>query len=67
MIIKSKAGNGNKVHVYIDNEYVLTVYDDFWFQFGFKDGETVTEEEVAEKKKEIEELKAKLNTQDSNT
>ena len=52
MIIKSKAGNGNKVHVYIDNEYVLTVYDDFWFQFGFKDGETVTEEELASLKEE---------------
>ena len=52
MIIKSKVGNGNKVHVYIDDEYVLTVYDDFWFQFGFKDGETITEEELASLKEE---------------
>ena len=52
MIIKSKAGNGNKIHVYIDNEYVLTVYDDYWHQFGFKDGETITEEELASLKEE---------------
>ena len=52
MIIKSKAGNGNKIHVYIDNEYVLTVYDDYWHQNGFKDGETITEEELASLKEE---------------
>ena len=52
MIIKSKAGNGNKIHIYIDNEYVLTVYDDYWHQNGFKDGETITEEELASLKEE---------------
>ena len=52
MIIKSKAGNGNKIHIYIDNEYVLTVYDDYWHQNGFKDGESITEEELASLKEE---------------
>lgn len=52
MVIKSKAGNGNKIHVYIDNEYVLTVYDDYWHQNGFKDGATITEEELASLKEE---------------
>ena len=52
MIIKSKAGNGNKIHMYIDNEYVLTVYDDYWHRNGFKDGETITEEELASLKEE---------------
>lgn len=52
MIIKSKAGNGNKIHIYIDNEYVLTVYDDYWYRNGFKDGETITEEELASLKEE---------------
>ncbi len=52
MIIKSKAGNGNKIHIYIDNEYVLTVYDDYWYHNGFKDGETITEEELASLKEE---------------
>jgi diaminopimelate dehydrogenase len=47
MIIKSKAGNGNKIHIYIDDEYALTVYDDYWHQNGFKDGEVITEEELA--------------------
>ncbi|MBR2876759.1 MAG: regulatory protein RecX [Clostridia bacterium] len=52
MIIKSKAGNGNKVHIYINDEYVLTVYDDYWHQNGFKDGEKITEEELASLKEE---------------
>lgn len=52
MIIKSKAGNGNKIHVYIDDEYTLTVYDDFWHQNGFKDGTDITEEELASLKEE---------------
>ena len=52
MFIKSKAGNGNKIHIYIDNEYVLTVYDDYWHHNGFKDGETITEEELASLKEE---------------
>jgi len=52
MVIKSKAGNGNKVHIYIDDEYVLTVYDDYWHQFGFKDGTVITEEELASLKEE---------------
>ena len=52
MIIKSKVGNGNKIHIYIDNEYVLTVYDDYWHRNGFKDGETITEEELASLKEE---------------
>lgn len=52
MVIKSKAGNGNKVHIYIDNEYVLTVYDDYWHQNGFKNGETISEEELAFLKEE---------------
>jgi regulatory protein len=52
MIIKSKNGNGNKVHIYIDGEYSLTVYDDYWYHNGFKDGETITEEELASLKEE---------------
>lgn len=52
MIIKSKAGNGNKIHIYIDDEYALTVYDDYWHQNGFKDGEAITEEELASLKEE---------------
>ncbi len=52
MIIKSKSGNGNKVHIYIDGEYTLTVYDDYWHQNGFKDGQTITEEELASLKEE---------------
>ncbi len=52
MIIKSKAGNGNKIHVYVDDQYTLTVYDDYWHQNGFRDGEEITEEELASLKEE---------------
>ena len=31
MKITSKQGNGNKIHIYIDGEYRLTVDDEYWF------------------------------------
>ena len=52
MIITSKQGNGNKIHIYIDGEYTLTVYDDYWYYNGFKDGTEITEEELASLKEE---------------
>lgn len=52
MIIKSKVGNGNKIHIYIDDEYTLTVYDDYWHQNGFVNGAEITEEELASLKEE---------------
>ncbi len=52
MVIKSKSGNGNKIHIYIDGEYTLTVYDDYWYKNGFADGETITEAELVSLKEE---------------
>ena len=52
MKIASKQGNGNKIHIYIDGEYTLTVYDDYWYYNGFKDGTEITEEELASLKEE---------------
>ena len=52
MKITSKQGNGNKVHIYIDGEYTLTLYDDYWYRNGFKEGTEITEEELASLKEE---------------
>ncbi len=47
MIITSKPGNGNKVHIYIDDKYTLTLYDDFWYRSGYSEGQEITEDELA--------------------
>ncbi len=52
MKITSKQGNGNKIHVYIDGEYTLTLYDDYWYRSGLKDGTEITEDELASLKEE---------------
>ena len=52
MKITSKQGNGNKVHIYIDGEYTLTLYDDYWYLCGIKDGQEISETQLASLKKE---------------
>lgn len=52
MKITSKPGNGNKVHIYIDGEYTLTLYDDFWCRAGFSEGQEISEDELASLKGE---------------
>ena len=52
MKITSKPGNGNKVHIYIDGEYTLTLYDDFWYRAGYKENQEISDDELASLKKE---------------
>lgn len=52
MKITSKPGNGNKVHIYIDGEYTLTLYDDFWYRAGYSEGQEISEDELASLKEE---------------
>ena len=52
MKITSKAGNGNKVHIYIDGEYTLTLYDDFWYMSGYSENQEISEDELASLKEE---------------
>ena len=52
MIITSKPGNGNKVHIYIDNKYTLTLYDDFWYRSGYSEGQEISDDELASLKGE---------------
>ena len=52
MNITSKPGNGNKVHIYIDGEYTLTLYDDFWYRLKYREGQEISEDELASLKEE---------------
>ncbi len=52
MKITSKPGNGNKVHIYIDGEYTLTLYDDFWYRAGYSEGQEISDDELASLKEE---------------
>ncbi len=52
MRITSKAGNGNKVHIYIDGEYTLTLYDDYWYTSGYTENQEISEDELASLKEE---------------
>ncbi len=52
MKITSKPGNGNKMHIYIDGEYTLTLYDDYWHTSGYSEGQEISEEELASLKEE---------------
>ena len=52
MKITSKQGNANKVHIYIDGTYTLTLYDDYWYLCGLKDGPEISEDELASLKEE---------------
>ena len=52
MKITSKPGNGNKVHIYIDDEYTLTLYDDFWYRTGYCEGQEISDDELASLKEE---------------
>ena len=52
MKITSKPGNGNKVHIYIDGEYTLTLYDDYWYRAGYSEGQEISDDELASLKEE---------------
>ena len=52
MKITSKPGNGNKVHIYIDGEYTLTLYDDYWYRVGYSEGQEISDDELASLKEE---------------
>lgn len=47
MIITTKKGNLDKIHIYIDGEYRLTVYDTFFYESGLSDGDTIDEQRLA--------------------
>ncbi|MEG1244689.1 MAG: hypothetical protein RSD17_07635, partial [Oscillospiraceae bacterium] len=46
MIITSKKGKGNKIHISVDDEYRATVDADFWFSGTVRSGDEITEDEL---------------------
>lgn len=45
MIIKHQRGRGNKVHILLDDEYVITTDINFWLDHYIADGSEIDEEE----------------------
>ncbi len=46
MKIMAKSGRKDKIHIYIDGEYLLTVDEIFWFSCGLVSGDEINEEEL---------------------
>ena len=44
MKITAKGGRKDKIHIYIDGEYRLTVDEIFWFSCGYISGDEIDEE-----------------------
>lgn len=45
MIITAKKGKGSKMHISVDDAYLLTVTEDFWFSGTLRSGDEISEEE----------------------
>lgn len=46
MKITAKSGRKDKMHIYIDGEYLLTVDEVFWFSSGYISGDDINKEEL---------------------
>lgn len=46
MKITAKNGRKDKIHIYIDGEYLLTIDEIFWFSCGYISGDEIDEEEL---------------------
>ena len=46
MKIMAKSGRKDKIHIYINGEYLLTVDEIFWFSCGLVSGDEINEEEL---------------------
>lgn len=46
MKITAKSGRKDKIHIYIDGEYLLTIDEIFWFSCGLVSGDEINEEEL---------------------
>lgn len=46
VVITAKRGRGDKIHVYADGEYLVTVDQEFWYSEGIHPGSELSVEEV---------------------
>ena len=47
MTLTTEKGKSNKIHIYADGEYICTVYDTVWYTSGIREGDNVSDEELA--------------------
>ncbi|MDO5449017.1 MAG: regulatory protein RecX [Clostridia bacterium] len=45
MLITSKHGKGNKIHLHVDGEYTITTTERVWYDSGYSDGAELSDEE----------------------
>lgn len=48
MILSVKQGKGNKIHIYVDEEYRATVDSDYWYSEKYRGLKQINEEELTE-------------------
>lgn len=48
MILSVKQGKGNKIHIYVDEEYRATVDSDYWYSEKYRNSKEINEEELTE-------------------
>lgn len=48
MILSVKQGKGNKIHIYVDDEYRATVDSDYWYSERYRKLKEINEEELTE-------------------
>ena len=58
MIIKHQRGRGNKIHLFLDDEYAVTTDENFWFDHYIPDGTEISDEEWEKLLEEINYKKA---------
>ncbi len=64
MKLSFKNGRNNKIHIFFDNEYSLTVDSEYWFSSPWCRTKEIDEEEKEELKEEIECRRAWMSTLD---
>jgi len=47
MIVKTKSGRGEKLHIMVDGDYWATTQVDYWYSLGISEGADLTDEELA--------------------
>ena len=58
MIITAKKGKGNKMHIYADDEYFITVSADFWFSGSIRQGDEISGERLESFKDKAQDSRA---------
>ena len=64
MKLTAKSGRENKIHIFIDDEYSLTVDSEFWFTSEWSRIEEIDEEDLEELREDVEMRRAWLKALD---